>query len=234
MCCSLYDDDMFLQMEWHVLSTLNWTIGHPTVDNFLKMATKDSVYDPETESLALYILEIALYHREFVSRHSSSLALSALALSRSILGRPQARPSEWAHQYDGSIFRELSQKLGEPSNILSRKYGSARYCGVARILAQYLAQQAMMAARAPPTPVYEMTPPTFSKANNTGYFSTFATPQKSQFASVTAHGLYTPPITPEEKHAFNLPPTPTPQGQQHFDFTGVPQYHNSQWNFGAY
>ena len=33
MCCSLYDDDMFLQMEWHVLSTLGWAIGHPTVED---------------------------------------------------------------------------------------------------------------------------------------------------------------------------------------------------------
>jgi hypothetical protein len=32
MCCSLFDDDMFLQMEWHVLSALGWPIGHPTVD----------------------------------------------------------------------------------------------------------------------------------------------------------------------------------------------------------
>lgn len=35
MCCSLYDDDTFIQMEWHVLQTLGWTLGHPTVDAFL-------------------------------------------------------------------------------------------------------------------------------------------------------------------------------------------------------
>ena len=240
MCCSLYDDDMFLQMEWHVLSTLNWSIGHPTVDAFLKMATKDSIYDPEAESLTMYILEIALYHREFVSRHSSSLSLSALALARSILGRPQARPTEWAHQYDSTIFVDMSKKLGEPSNILSRKYAAPRYCNVTRVLSNYLTQKAMM-ARAPPTPVYELTPPTYSKSGNTGYFSTFSTPQKTQLTSVSAHGLYTPPISPEEelsmsKHAFNMaPPTPTPHGPQQFEFTGVPQYQpTSQWNFGAY
>jgi hypothetical protein len=239
MCCALYDDDMFLQMEWHVLSTLNWSIGHPTVDNFLKMATKDSIHDPEVESLALYILEVALYHREFVSRPSSTLALSALALSRNMLGRPQARQSEWAFQYDAAVMSDLSLKLGEPSNILSRKYSSARYYGASRTLSNYLAQQAIM-ARAPPTPTYELTPPTFAKDSNTGYFSTFATPQKTHFSSISAHGLYTPPITPEEevsKHAFNMvPPTPTPQSQQHFEFTGVPQFQTSttQWSFGGY
>jgi hypothetical protein len=238
MCCSLYDDDMFLQMEWHVLSTLNWSIGHPTVDNFLKMATKDSVYDPETENLTLYILEIALYHREFVSRPSSTLALSSLALARNILGRPQARSTEWAHRYDSSVFMELSQRLAEPSNILSRKYSSARHCGVSRVLSSYLTQKALM-ARAPPTPAYELTPPTDN--SKTGYFGNYSTPQKPHFGSVSAHGLYTPPITPEEevsKHAFHganmVPPTPTPGAPQHFEFTGVPQYHTTapSWNFG--
>ncbi|KPI45674.1 G1/S-specific cyclin CCN1 [Cyphellophora attinorum] len=236
MCCSLYDDDMFLQMEWHVLSTLGWSIGHPTADAFLKMAMKDSVPDPEVESLTLYILEIALYHREFVSRHSSSLALSALALARDIYRRPQIRQVDWAHQYDRTIFADLSAKLGEPSNILSRKYSSARHFNVSSVVSSYVMHKAMM-ARAPPTPVYDLTPPAFSKGNSTGYFNAFSTPQKNQVTAVSAHGLYTPPITPDEgvpKHAF-MPPTPTPTGPQQFEFTGLPQYHNgSQWNFGAY
>jgi hypothetical protein len=242
MCCSLYDDDMFLQMEWHVLSTLSWSIGHPTADYFLKMATKDSVYDPEAEALAMYILEIALYHREFVSKHSSVLTLSSLALARNILGRPQARPTEWAYRYDHSVFTELSQFLNEPSNILSRKYSSARYCGVSRVLTNYLAQKAMM-ARAPPTPTYELTPPTgLSKPGNAGYFGNYATPQKTHYSSLSQHGLYTPPITPEEgmsKHSFNVgiaaPPTPTPVAP-HFEFTGVPSYHSTapSWGFTGY
>ena len=37
MCCALYDDEMFTQMEWHVLQTLNWAVGHTTVDAFLQM-----------------------------------------------------------------------------------------------------------------------------------------------------------------------------------------------------
>lgn len=236
MCCSLYDDDMFLQMEWHVLSTLSWSVGHPTVDAFLKMATREAINDPEAENLALYILEIALYHREFVSQRSSSLALSALALARDILNRPQTRSSEWAYQYESGIYVDLSQKLGEPSNILSRKYASARHYNVSRILSNYLTQKAMM-ARAPPTPVYDMTPPNYAKSNNTGYFNTFATPQKTQLTAVSAYGLHTPPITPDEgmpKHAFMAPPTPTPQGPQQFDFS-VPHYQsNPQWNFSAY
>ena len=244
MCCSLYDDDMFLQMEWHVLSTLGWTIGHPTADNFVKMAVKDAVVDPETEQLSLYILVIALYYRDFVSMRSSTLALAALALARHILGRPQARLGEWAHQFDNNVFLDLSQKLHEPSMILSRKYASARYCGVSRILSNFLAQKAMIAtSRAPPTPAYELTPPSaISKAGSCGYFSSFATPQKAHFPAVSQHGLYTPPITPEDEDSkFHgpiriAPPTPTPNAAQQFQFTGLSQYSSAapQWTFEAY
>jgi hypothetical protein len=236
MCCSLYDDDMFLQMEWHVLSTLNWTIGHPTVDTFLKMAIKDSVYDPEAENLALYILEISLYHREFVSRQSSTLALAALALSRHILARPQARPTEWAHQFCNSAFMDLSARLAEPSLIVSRKYQSARYCGASKILTAFLDRKAMMTSRPPLTPTYDSTPPS-TTPNNASYFNSYATPQKGHFAALSQHGLYTPPITPEEevaKTGFNFaPPTPTPSSQ--FQFTGQSHYSAApSWTFETY
>ena len=241
MCCKLYDDDMFLQMEWHVLSTLGWTIGHPTVDGFVKMALKDSVYDPETENLTLYILEIALYHREFVSKQSHTLALAALALARHILGRPQARPTEWAHRFCNDTFLALSQKLHEPSMIVSRKYASARYCSVSTRLETYLQQKAIMAQRAPLTPTYELTPPSaISKPGNGSYFGSFATPPKAQIPSIMQHGLYTPPITPEEenKNVFNgraAPPTPTPNTSQHFQFTGLSQFSSTapRWTFAS-
>lgn len=201
MCCSLYDDDMFLQMEWHVLSTLGWTIGHPTVDSFLKLATKDSIYDPEVESLSLYILEIALYHREFVSKRSSALALAALALSRHLLGRSQARADEFAAGFDNATFLDLSQKLHEPSAILSRKYASVRQSSVSRTLSQILAQRAaaaIAAAQMPPTPTYELTPPSAHKPTVGGtYFTNYSTPQKPQLPSIVQHGMYTPPITPD-------------------------------------
>lgn len=229
MCCSLYDDDMFLQMEWHVLSTLNWTIGHPTVDSFMKMATKDSPADYELEHLTLYILEIALYHRDFVSRRSNKLALSSLALARHLLNREPAQPLEWAATFDHTTFHDLSQKLQEPSAILSRKYASGRYSCVSRTLSSVLVHkaaaeaharaQAEAAARAVlPTPTYDLTPPS---SKSTNYFSTYGTPQKPKLPSLVQHGLYTPPITPGEEMfgataktfssgpAHYAPPTPT-------------------------
>lgn len=199
MCCSLYDDDMFLQMEWHVLSTLDWNVGHPTVDSFLKLAVKDSIPDPETENLTLYILEMALFHRDFVAKQSSTLALAALALSRHILGRPQARSNEYASRYCDTTLVELSQKLHQPSDILSRKYASGRYSAVSRVLKTFLAEQAALAAaaQAPPTPPRE-----YALASKSVYAEQYgySTPQKPQFPSTIRHGYPTPPITPEEEY----------------------------------
>ncbi|KAI5283211.1 hypothetical protein KEM54_002318 [Ascosphaera aggregata] len=142
MCCSLYNDDMFIQMEWHVLQTLGWTVGHPTVDAFLQIAVMDTPYDPEAEHLALYILEISMFHRDFVSRTSANLARSALALSRCILGRPQSDASEWASGYDSNTLVDLSQHLMRPSQVLYRKYSTQMYSRVSKLLETFLAKQA--------------------------------------------------------------------------------------------
>ncbi|RMZ80578.1 hypothetical protein DV738_g2730, partial [Chaetothyriales sp. CBS 135597] len=237
MCCSLYDDDMFLQMEWHVLSTLGWVIGHPTADAFLKMATKASLVDPEVENLTLCILEIALYHREFVSQKSSILALAALALARHILGRPPARHTEWASQFSSSVFMDLSDRMSSPSLIVSRKYASARHFGVSKFLSSWFERRAMLANRAPLTPTQEQTPPS-ATAHHGNSFQAVGTPQKGHFGAVSLHGLYTPPITPDvaaPKTGFNFA-AGTPTTNTQFQFTG--QTHISSaapsWTFETY
>ncbi|KAJ5235373.1 uncharacterized protein N7469_004541 [Penicillium citrinum] len=193
MCCSLYDDDMFIQMEWHVLQTLGWTIGHPTVDSFLQVAVLDEAYDPEVEHMTLYILEIALFHRDFVSKPSSELARAALALARCILNRPQLRHTDWAAQYDSMTLVGLSQQLHQPSSVVARKYASAHYSRVSKILEHFLNRQASLASYARCTPPVET--PVESKPYN-GEIG-LATPQKSQQLTAVPNGYMTPPVTPE-------------------------------------
>ncbi|KAL4937532.1 hypothetical protein BDV06DRAFT_71774 [Aspergillus oleicola] len=196
MCCSLYDDDMFIQMEWHVLQTLGWTIGHPTVDTFLQTAVMDTAYDPEVEHLALYIAEISLFHREFVSKPSADLARASLALSRCILNRPQPRHTEWASQYDSMTLVGLSQQLHQPSQVLARKYSSSHYSRVSKILEQFLARQASIASYTPPSP-----PTDVVAVESKPYEGEIglATPQKAPHPSNMPHGYITPPITPENE-----------------------------------
>lgn len=220
MCCSLYDDEMFTQMEWHVLQTLNWAIGHPTVDAFLQVALSEGSYDPEVEHMTLYIAEIALFHKEFVSTRPSVLARSALALARCILSRNQAKTSEWAGAYDPQTVIGLSNHLYQPSQVLARKYASTHLSNVSGAVDEFLQRQAQLARRAA-TPPASTPGATLEEPKPTHGFGP-QTPQKTPYGAVMQHGCLTPPITPENEQfanghipkshpiAHGYPTTPTP------------------------
>jgi hypothetical protein len=197
MCCSLYDDEMFTQMEWHVLQTLNWIVGHTTVDAFLQIALSEAPYDAEVEHMTLYIAEISLFHKEFVSTRPSVLARSALALARCILSRPQAQTTDWSGAYDAQTVIGLSNHLYQPSPVLSRKYATLQLSNVSATVDEFLQRQAQIARRgaAPPTP-----PPTVTleEPRSTSDMYGPQTPQKNPYAAaVMQNGCMTPPITPE-------------------------------------
>ncbi|KAI9825838.1 MAG: hypothetical protein M1832_000778 [Thelocarpon impressellum] len=198
MCCSLYDDDMFTQMEWHVLQTLDWLIGHPTVDGFLQMALSDAPYDHEVEHMSWYICEIAMFHKDFVSTKPSVMARSALALARCILGRREPAFSAWAADYDSMTMVSLSQQLHRPSQVLSKKYASSHFSSVAATMETFLARQASIArSYAPPTPPCDRS----MAAEQKQYpgQGTPHTPQKGQ-APPVPNGVLTPPITPDGEY----------------------------------
>lgn len=239
MCCSLYDDEMFTQMEWHVLQTLDWHVGHPTIDAFLQLALIDCPYDAEVENMTLYIAEIALFHKEFVSTRPSVLARSALALARCILGRTQAKMSEWAGAYDPQTVMSLSNHMYQPSQVLSRKYASMHLSSVSTTVDEFLQHQAQIARRAaaPPTPPATVVIDEPKPAQNV-YLGP-QTPQKAHYGTVMQHGCMTPPITPENEqfghshatkphtmplHVYPTTPTPDhPSNMQH----QTQYYHNS-------
>lgn len=166
-CERFYEGSLFVQMEWHILQTLGWGVGHPTVDGFLEMVTlyTGEEDDIELQHMATYIAELALFHATFVSVPPSILARSALALSRSILCR-QAPSStllsrgasiaggtnndiiKWAQEYDVNVFHALVRCLSSPTQVLYQKYASPRHSRVAETLQIVLVQQAQARARA--------------------------------------------------------------------------------------
>lgn len=211
MCCSLYDDDMFTQMEWHVLQTLNWMIGHPTVTSFQQLATSEMSCDPELEHMSWYLTEIALYHKEFISVRPSVMARSALALARCILGRQQPRYSEWASRYDPQVVLNLSNQLTQPSAALVRKYGAPHLSSVATTIDQFLQRQALLAHQAaqqvatPEIHVQQVASPVNSQ------FMGPQTPQKACYMQQVPAGVLTPPITPDKDfhnaESYDIPQT---------------------------
>lgn len=196
MCCSLYEDEMFTQMEWHVLQTLDWAIGHPTIDSFLQLAVIDMSLDTEVENMALYIAEIAMFSKDFISKRPSDMARSSLALARLILNRPQAMPEEWASQYDQQTLYNLSHQLHHPSSVLARKYSTCKLSRVSPILEGFLAQQASV-QRCYTTP---LTPPTMVRSmeaeKGSNPHGAYITPTKGPQFSYNTNGCLTPPITP--------------------------------------
>lgn len=220
MCCSLYDDDMFTQMEWHVLQTLNWMIGHPTVTTFQQLALTEVSCDPELEHMSWYLTEIALYHKEFIPVRPSVMARSAIALARCILGRQQPRYSEWAARYDPQVVLTLSNYLAQPSAALVRKYSSPHLSTVAPTMEQFLQRQALLAqqqaaqqaaqqASTPEIHVQQVATPV------NGQFMGPQTPQKTCYMQQVPAGVLTPPITPDKDFngadGYGMPQTQVPR-----------------------
>lgn len=196
MCCALYDEEMFTQMEWHVLNTLDWTVGHPAVDTWLQLALKngDACEDVEVEHMALYLSEIALYHKDFVQVKSSVMARASLALARGILGRPEVIDS---HDHIENItMLNLSHKLDRPSQVLYRKYASQHMSRASASLEHFLRQQELLQRHAnPPTPPCE---PAMHKPNATVDMFP-GTPHKQPYGNMV-NGYMTPPITPDGEY----------------------------------
>lgn len=228
MCCNLYEDEMFTQMEWHVLCTLNWVIGHPTVDSFLQLAMSEIPYDKEVEHLAWYICEVAMFHQEFVSTLPSIMARSALALARCMLNVAVDGQSDWASAYDAQTVMALSQKLESPSQVLSKKYSSPHFSCTAQTVESFFARQAEFARQAaPPTPPADM----MAAHNKLRAESAPLTPQKFQYGPTAAYGYITPPITPEgdmvAQQFFNAcPGTPTPTAHEQGMTMSGSSYHS--------
>jgi hypothetical protein len=200
MCCGMYDEDMFTQMERHVMTTLEWSIGHPTIDSFIQIILDNGIYDPEVERMAQFISEISQFHKEFIGELPSNMSRAAIALARMVLGRPQASRYEWEAQYDPQLLVALSQQLHHPSAILSQKYKHRNLHMVALILENFLRQHTAvtrvdMSMLGNPTPEQSPVKGQSSamdiKAQAGGQY---CTPHAQRYGMV--HGMYTPPITP--------------------------------------
>lgn len=227
MCCGLYDAGMFTQMEMHVLNTLEWNIGHPTVDFFSQLIVAEERDDCEVESMAAYISEIALYHRDFVSTKPSTMARASLALARAILGRPEVNDGEWDHA-DNITLLTLSQNLHQPSPTLSRKYASSHFSGVSAKLTEFLARHAAAINNNSRLADECRSASPCESDSVPRQADVYSTPHKGMGAVAgVADGYMTPPITPDgayfaangkDNNYQGVPPrcpvTPTPQPSQ--------------------
>ena len=222
MCCGLYDEDMFIQMERHVMMTLDWHVGAPTTAAFLHAALDEMRHDPELEHMSLYISEMAMYHREFVSKRPSDLARASLALAHMVLSRPAyLGDHHWSSCKDSETIVTLSQHLRKPSNILIQKYKQPHYSYVALILDSFLDRHDAIAQTnigAPPTPEASPEHPSMQ------------TPQKQRF-QMKVEMPPTPPITPGtdsfKGYSYDVDIHCAPETPIYGTVPSQPQYNNS-------
>lgn len=110
MCRHAYDEEMFVQMEMHILATLEWTISHPLLEECLQLAIAESGVtahstpckynrpkalgqnDPAllkvsaVTAVGRFFCELALYDRYFLTVPVSLVAIAANLLACSMLG----------------------------------------------------------------------------------------------------------------------------------------------------
>lgn len=108
MCRQAYDEEMFVQMEMHILLTLEWLLSHPLLEDCLQLAIAEAGVSanvtpckynrPDAQSLKIlavtavgrFFCELSLYDRFFLSVPTSLIAVTANLLACAMLGVPTA------------------------------------------------------------------------------------------------------------------------------------------------
>ncbi|CAE6529049.1 unnamed protein product [Rhizoctonia solani] len=130
MCRGTYDESAFIQMEGHVLATIQWTIGHPTAEAWLRIACTSVCFeDTETQHVARFIMETTLFYREFIDFPPSVLANASLLLGRHVLGKARR-----AHEMTPQILEVVrllderyATRVQEISPVLVDKYNPSYF-----------------------------------------------------------------------------------------------------------
>ncbi|SNX87622.1 related to to G1/S-specific cyclin [Melanopsichium pennsylvanicum] len=154
MCCNAYDESAFAQMEGHVLSTIGWTLGHPTAEAWLRIDSVRGGEDLKTVNLARFFLEVSLFHRDFISLKSSALTKGALILARFICGLPQSTklsPTDDAAKAAHMLDAYVSEHLQDLSLILIKKYSYTYFSSASTIVCDWYRARIAAAKSASPT-----------------------------------------------------------------------------------
>ncbi|GAA5933481.1 cyclin family protein [Sporobolomyces koalae] len=130
MCCNAYDEKAFIQMEGHVLATIHWVIGHPTAEAWLRLAcTTGPLEDSRTQHVSRFIMELTLFHREFIGFYASDIAAASLILARHMLGKSRRilDESETVLRLVLMLDEYLAEHLEDVSHIVITKYSIPEY-----------------------------------------------------------------------------------------------------------
>jgi len=143
ICRDTYEESAFIQMEHHVLSTIQWTLGHPTAEAWLRlMCCTPCIEEPKVQHIARFLMEITLFYREFIMYPPSTIALAALTLARFLCGKPRRiwEESEECLEVIDHLDARLSTNVNDISGTLIKKYSYAFYSKAATFVVQHYLQ----------------------------------------------------------------------------------------------
>lgn len=168
MCHGTYEESAFIQMEGHILDTIQWALGHPTAEAWLRlMCCGGCVEDTKVQHVARFLMEITLFYREFIRYTPSSIALAALTLARFLCDKERNFCDETEECLD--IVDQLDQRLAKHVNglseVLVKKYSYAFYSKAATFVVQ-LYLQGNRFVRHEPLPAFPSTPVRSSPASS--------------------------------------------------------------------
>ncbi|KAF8349916.1 cyclin [Amanita rubescens] len=143
ICRDTYEESAFIQMEGHVLSTIQWALGHPTAEAWLRlMCCGACIEEPKVQHVARFLMEITLFYREFIMYPPSTIALAALSLSRFLCGKPRRiwEETEECLEVIDYLDTRLSKNVNDLSETLIKKYSYAFYSKAATFVVQFYLQ----------------------------------------------------------------------------------------------
>ncbi|KAF9045856.1 cyclin-like protein [Rhodocollybia butyracea] len=139
-CHSVYEESVFIQMEGHVLSTIQWMLGHPTAEVWLGLIS--CLEEAKVQHVAHFLMEITLYYRDFVKYMPSSIALAALALAHLLCGKPAKLWEETDEVLEIVDLLDMRVKrIDNLSKMLVKKYLYVFYSTAAVFVRQYYLQK---------------------------------------------------------------------------------------------
>lgn len=248
ICRETYEESAFIQMEQHILATIQWTLGHPTAEAWLRMMCCGpcATEDPKVQHVARFLMEITLFYREFVAYTSSSVALGALTLARFICGKSRRafEETEECLEIVEHLDNRLTTHVNDLSETLIKKYSFAFYSKAATFVVQYYLEgnrfHRQLATPLPMTPVRSYsskvsTPMSVSTTASDLSDDMPATPTSPMFSSDMFSGSYmsddkenhpSSPIFEPVINKLNVDPTPEQYLPHDFVTFGRPALHN--------
>lgn len=139
-CQETYEESAFIQMEGHVLSTIQWALGHPTAEAWLRlMCCGPCIEEAKVQHVARFLMEITLFYREFIKYTPSTIATAALTLARFLCGKPRRvwEETEDCLEVVDHLDIRLSKHVNDLSEILVKKYSYAFYSKAATFVVQW-------------------------------------------------------------------------------------------------